>query len=175
MVFSSFIYNKNREINRLNKLFRDLSVTDGLTKLPNRRALDEYLAGNWALYKKTHMPISFAMVDIDYFKKYNDNYGHHKGDVTLELVAKTIKESCRNSDFIARYGGEEFTVIMLNTNKYEAINIVKTVRENIHNINIEHKYSEISDIITLSIGITTAYIGSTKDYDEYIKKADDAL
>ena len=175
VVFSSFIYNKNREINRLNKLFKDLSVTDSLTKLPNRRALDEYLAGNWTLYKKTHMPISFAMIDIDYFKKYNDNYGHPEGDVILELVAKTIKQSCRNSDFISRYGGEEFTIIMLNTNKYESIDVVERVRTNIQNLNIEHKYSKVSDIITLSIGITTAYIGSTKDYDEYIKKADDAL
>ena len=115
------------------------------------------------------------MIDIDYFKKYNDNYGHPEGDVILELVAKTIKESCRSSDFIARYGGEEFTIIMLNTNKYEAIDVVERVRKNIQNLNIEHKYSEVSDIITLSIGITTAYIGSTKDYDEYIKKADDAL
>lgn len=173
--FSCFIFKKNKEIKRLNKLFKNLSITDGLTKLPNRRALDEYLAGNWSLYQKTYMPISFVMIDIDFFKDYNDNYGHPEGDKVLEKIAASINLSCRNSDFVARYGGEEFIVIMLNADKHEAIKVVERIQRDIHELNIKHEYSVVSDRISLSIGITTAYVGSTKDYDECINKADKAL
>ncbi|MEG0856195.1 MAG: tetratricopeptide repeat-containing diguanylate cyclase [Terrisporobacter sp.] len=175
MVFTYTIYKKNKEINRLNKLFKSLSITDSLTKIQNRRALDEYLAGNLALYKETQMPISFMMIDIDFFKKYNDNYGHPEGDKVLEKVASSIKKSSRNSDFVARYGGEEFIVIMLNTDEKEGINLVNRIIKNIYNLNIEHKYSEVSDRISLSIGLTTSYIGNHNDCDDYIKKADNAL
>lgn len=174
-IFLYFIYNQNKEINRLNKLFKKLSVTDAVTKVQNRRALDEFLAGNWDLYKKTKMPISFMMIDLDFFKLYNDNYGHLKGDKVLEMVAMGIKNSCRNVDFVARYGGEEFIVIMLNTDKNDSINLAERIRKNIYDINITHEYSKISDRITLSMGITTAYIGTNKNYDEYIQKADKAL
>ena len=175
LIMAIYIHKKNKEINKLNKLFKNLSVTDGLTGIPNRRALDEYLAGNWALYRKTQMPISFVMIDIDYFKPYNDNYGHQAGDKALELVSKGIKDSCESSDFVARYGGEEFTVIMLNTDKEEAINRAEKIRENIRLANILHEYSKVSDRVTLSIGISTAYIDTNKDYNDYIKKADKAL
>lgn len=175
VIFSCFIFKKNKEISRLNKLFKNLSVTDGLTKLPNRRALDEYLAGNWSLYQKTYMPISFVMMDIDYFKNYNDNYGHPEGDKVLEEIASSIDSSCRNSDFVARYGGEEFIIIMLNTDSHDAINVVQRIQEDIYRLNIRHEYSGVSDRISLSIGISTAYVGNAKDYDEYIKKADIAL
>ena len=174
-IFLYFIYKQNKEINRLNKLFKNLSLTDSLTKVHNRRALDEFLAGNWALYKKTEMQISFMMIDLDFFKLYNDNYGHPKGDKVLEMVAMGIKNSCRNVDFVARYGGEEFIVIMLNTDKNDSINLAERIRKNIYDINITHKYSKISDRITLSMGITTTYIGTNKNYDEYIQKADKAL
>ncbi|MEW9079931.1 tetratricopeptide repeat-containing diguanylate cyclase [Terrisporobacter glycolicus] len=173
--FLCFIYKQNKEINRLNKLFKDLSVTDALTKVHNRRALDEFLAVNWDLYKKTEMPISFMMIDLDFFKLYNDNYGHPKGDKVLEITAMVIKKSCRKVDFVARYGGEEFIVIMLNTDKNEAINLAKRIRRNIYDTNIVHEYSKVSDRITISMGISTACIGTNKNYDEYIQKSDNAL
>ena len=174
-IFLYYIYNQNKEINRLNKLFKDLSVTDALTKVHNRRALDEFLLGNWALYKKTEMPISFMMIDLDFFKLYNDNYGHLKGDKALEQVSKVIKESCRKADFVARYGGEEFIIVMLNTDKNEAINLAERIKNNIYNANIIHEYSKVSNRVTVSIGITTAHIGTNKNYDEYIQRADNAL
>lgn len=174
-VFTYQIYKKNKEINRLNKLFKNLSMTDSLTKIQNRRSLDGYLATNWALYKKTHMPISFIMIDIDYFKKYNDNYGHPEGDLVLEKVAATIKSSCRNLDFVARYGGEEFIIIMLNTSEKDAINLVNRIKKNIYDLNIKHEYSKVSDRLTISVGISTAHVGTNNDYNDYIKKADEAL
>lgn len=159
----------------MNKLFKNLSVTDPLTNTANRRALDEFLAGNWALYKETRMPISFMMIDMDFFKLYNDNYGHLKGDEVLKLVASSINVSCENGDFVARYGGEEFIVIMLNTDKKEATKNANNIMQNIYHLNIKHEFSPVSDRLTLSMGITTAHRGTTKDYEYYIKKADEAL
>lgn len=174
-IFLYYIHNKNKEIQRLNKLFKDLSVTDSLTKVYNRRALDEFLCENWSLYKKTNMPISFIMIDLDFFKSYNDNYGHIKGDKVLEQLSFILKQSCRKTDFLARYGGEEFIIIMINTDKKDAINLANRIKDNIYNANIIHEYSEVSDRVTVSMGITTAYIGTNKNYSEYIQIADDAL
>ncbi|MGL6106869.1 tetratricopeptide repeat-containing diguanylate cyclase [Romboutsia sp.] len=174
-LISSLIYKKNKETNRLNKMFKDLSETDCITKIPNRRALEEYLKNNWSTYQKTEMPISFVMIDIDYFKKYNDNYGHVQGDIVLEKVAKCIENSCRESDFLARYGGEEFTLIMLNTGRVQAISLIEKLIKNIYELNIRHEYSDISDRVSLSAGITTAKVGSNKYYKSYIEKSDDAL
>ena len=175
IIYTMNVSRKNKEINRLNALFKDLSATDGLTKLRNRRALDEYLAGNWALYKETHVPITFVMLDIDYFKKYNDNYGHQEGDKALQKVGAVIKDCCRNTDFVARYGGEEFTIIMVQTDKCRAINVIERIQSKIYDLNIKHDYSEVSDRITMSFGISTAHVGTKKDYDDYLKKADEAL
>ncbi|MGN0144766.1 MAG: diguanylate cyclase [Clostridium sp.] len=174
-VFAIIIFKKNKEINRLNKLFKNLSETDGLTKLSNRRALDTYLSDNWNLIIKKRSPISFIMMDIDYFKKYNDNYGHPEGDMILKSVAEAIKQSCRSYDFVARYGGEEFVIVLLKTDKAESISVVDRIRKNIDNLNLEHKYSEISSKITLSIGICTTCSINDKTYEDYIKDADKAL
>lgn len=174
-IFTFFIFKKNREINRLNTLFKNLSNIDGLTKIANRRALDDYLAGNWALYSKTHMPISFIMIDVDYFKNYNDNYGHMAGDNILVHVADLLTKSCSSSDFIARYGGEEFIIILLNTSKEQAIGVMEKIRYNLHELNLKHNHSPISDRVTLSMGLTTAYIDSVRDYKKYLQNADSAL
>ena len=152
-----------------------MSATDALTQLRNRRALDEYLAGNWALYKETNVPITFVMLDVDYFKKYNDNYGHQEGDKILQQVAAVIKDCCRNTDFVARYGGEEFTIVMLQTDQYGAASLIERIQKKIYDLNIKHEYSEVSDRITISFGVSTAYVGTKKDYNDYIKKADEAL
>ncbi len=175
LLFTYTIYRKNKKINRLNKLFKELSITDSITKLQNRRFLDEYLDKNWHLFKKSNMMISFMMIDIDYFKKYNDNYGHLEGDKALISVASDIKNACRKSDFAARYGGEEFIVIMINTDKDEAISLAEKIKESIYNRNIKHEYSSISDRVTVSIGIYSANICDVDAYSEYIKKADEAL
>ena len=174
-IYTINVSKKNKEINRLNSLFKDLSSTDALTKLRNRRALDEYLAGNWALYKETHVPITFVMLDVDYFKKYNDNYGHQQGDKALQQVAAIIKDCCRSSDFVARYGGEEFTIIMTQTDETRALNVIERIQKRIHDLNIKHEYSDVSDRITISFGISRANVGTKKDYNDYIKKADEAL
>ena len=175
LAFVIIIFKKNKEINRLNRLFKTLSETDELTKISNRRALDIYLSDNWNLFIKKSIPISFIMMDIDYFKKYNDNYGHLEGDRILKSVAEAIKQSCRPDDLVARYGGEEFIIVLLKTDKEDSISIVERIRKNIDNLNLEHKYSDVSSKITLSIGISTVYSVNDNSYEDYIKDADKAL
>lgn len=175
ILLSSFIFNKNKEIQRLNKLFKNLSITDGLTKIPNRRALDEYLNENWEKFIEEKRDLAIIMMDIDYFKRYNDNYGHLEGDKVLETVASCINDTCADSGFIARYGGEEFIVIIEDSNKEKCLEIVESIRKSIDKLNIKHEYSKISNRITLSIGIAAKNHSVKETYIESIKRADEAL
>lgn len=175
IIFISIIFKKNREIKRLNKRFKDLSSTDALTNIPNRRALDEFLSINWNSYMKMQKAVSFIMIDVDYFKKYNDNYGHIQGDEVLRQISNCLQISCRKTDFIARYGGEEFIIVMLGTEKEQSILVAERIQENIKNLNIIHEYSEVSNRVTLSMGISTTHFFENKSYEEYIGLADIAL
>ena len=175
ILFISIIYKKNSEIKRLNKRFKDLSSTDALTNIPNRRALDEFLSINWNSYMKMQKAVSFIMIDVDYFKKYNDNYGHVQGDEVLRQISNCLQLSCRKSDFIARYGGEEFIIVMLGTEKEQSILVAERIQANMKNLNIMHEHSEVSNRVTLSMGISTTHYFENKNYEEYINLADTAL
>ncbi len=175
VIFLCYINRQNKEIRRLNKLFRDMSLTDSLTHVNNRRGLDEFLMKNWSLYKEEQITLSFIMIDIDYFKSYNDNYGHQRGDSILTSVASIIKKSCSNEEFVARYGGEEFIVIMTNVNKNKVIELIKSINKNIYDANLTHEYSKVSNRITVSIGATIVNISEGNKYDTYIQIADKAL
>lgn len=164
---------KNKEINTLNTQLQHLSLTDGLTSIPNRRALELHLAECHA----TLIERSIMMIDIDYFKNYNDTYGHRKGDEALISIASALKECCQQSDFLARFGGEEFILIMNNKNKAESIKQATHIQTRIASLQIPHTDSTVSNIITLSLGITTnitSVIHNT-DSQEAILNADKAL
>ncbi|MCP3700170.1 MAG: GGDEF domain-containing protein, partial [Aliivibrio sp.] len=171
--FVRILFSKNKKINALNSKLHDLSLTDGLTAVPNRRALELHLLNN-----KQDLTIrSVMMIDIDYFKKYNDTYGHKKGDEALTAVAKALKESCRENDFLARFGGEEFIIVMKDTNKAESIKMAEKIQASITSLSILHKNSDASSFITLSIGITTYSVNKEDDAnnEKAIIKADKAL
>lgn len=165
--------NKNKEINALNIKLHDLSLTDGLTAIANRRALELHFLEN----KQDLTVRSIMMIDIDYFKNYNDTYGHKKGDDALIAVAKALKESCRENDFLARFGGEEFIIVMKNTNKAESIQMAENIQASIASLSIPHKNSDASSFITLSMGITTYSINKEDDAnnEKAIIEADKAL
>lgn len=169
------IFKKSKELKKINRELEKLSRTDGLTKLLNRRTLDEYLETNWDNMMKSKMPVSIAMFDIDYFKAFNDNYGHQMGDRIIKKVATVIKENARKTDFIARYGGEEFIMIMPETNREEAGKILIRMQEKLRESNIIHEYSKVSDIVTMSVGLSTNEDISNASYREIIKRADCAL
>lgn len=163
------------ELEQANENLRTLSETDSLTQIANRRLYEHHLTGKIALAKRALQPLSLMIIDIDYFKPYNDNYGHDQGDITLKNVAQTIANSLtRSTDFVARYGGEEFVVLMTSTDARGAYKLGEKIRSNIEQQAFEHKYSKIKDVITVSIGISSL-INEALNETELFKQADTAL
>lgn len=147
-----------KTVEEQNKILHDLSLSDGLTGIANRRALDERLLHEFKQAKRHKWPVSILLIDVDYFKLYNDNYGHDKGDECLQHIAMTLNEQMqRNGDFLARYGGEEFVCILPDTGSEGAEYVAQILLERIHDRNIQHEYSAVAPHVTVSIGIATMY------------------
>ena len=152
-----------------------LSETDALTKVPNRRAFDNRFNAELASYRRSRLPLCLFMVDIDYFKQYNDGYGHEAGDIALTRIAQSLEEILpRNTDFVARYGGEEFVVLSPVTDLKGACIIAERICACIRMLRIPHQYSPGEDILTTSVGVSQMEEGMTKDV-ELIQRADKAL
>lgn len=170
------INNKNKEISKLMSMkerLTDIRNMDGVTGIFNRRFLEEIIDGTTS-GEETLKDVSILMIDVDYFKKYNDNYGHLKGDEVLKSIGDILKSVCNTEEKIAiRYGGEEFLAILYNKDYKESIEIAEEIINKVRETNMEHKYSDIANIITVSIGIATAKVFHS--YIELIKEADEAL
>src|SRR6056297_1173552 len=139
------------------KSYRDelikLSNTDRLTAIPNRRAIMDSFERELKRAIRNQLPIGFIMLDIDFFKNYNDNYGHIAGDVTLYEVAQAISRNLRRpADMAGRYGGEEFLCVLPNTDKEGVMKISNDMLKSVSDLKIPHNFSECSDVITISIG-----------------------
>lgn len=166
-------YSKSKENRRLNEKLLKASKIDELTQLNNRHSLNQYLENEWDAIASSGKPVSIVMLDVDYFKKYNDSYGHIEGDNVLADVALTISENIEQSDFAARYGGEEFIIIMPETDRNAAKKRMEEVQKSLEMMHIEHSGSLVSKYVTISIGIA-----STESPDRYMKlisMADEAL
>lgn len=158
-----------------NKELKRLALYDQLTDLANRHNFDETLESQFKLAKRNKVPLSLIMCDIDFFKIYNDNYGHQKGDDCLARVAKVISSiSERPTDKACRYGGEEFTVILPDTNLQGGLLIAERLRQGVFDENIEHTGSKVAPCVTLSLGLAM-YTGQFNSPEEMLKSADDAL
>jgi len=143
---------KNVEI--VNKKLEKLANLDGLTQIANRRYFDQILYHEWRRAIRTETTLSAIMIDIDFFKKYNDHYGHPSGDECLRSVAKTLSESLRRpQDLIARYGGEEFIALLPDTDIAGALIIGEKMRLNVKGLGITHSLSFVADVVTISAGI----------------------
>lgn len=154
----------------------DMSYIDGLTEIHNRRYFDENILIEWNRAINNSQPISLLIFDIDYFKNYNDTYGHLKGDECLKLVASSINNLfVTSTDFVARYGGEEFALISNNTNEAGAFIIAERVRENIEALNIENINSKVKPTLTISIGVATILPNPNINFKKLITNADEAL
>lgn len=160
-----------------NKKLETLAVTDGLTQLANRRIFDETIQKEWLRMRRDQQPLSVILGDIDYFKKYNDRYGHQKGDACLQAVAECIKNNVhRAADMVARYGGEEFVILLPNTPSDGAFHIAEKVRASVSSLEREHVCSEVKDFVTISLGIATIIPPKRgKSSAVLVKAADDAL
>jgi diguanylate cyclase (GGDEF)-like protein len=155
-----------------NEKLAALSYMDGLTGVANRRFYDERIKTEIASSKRSGSPLSLLMIDIDFFKQYNDNYGHIKGDDALKKIAICLSKSLtRETDIIARYGGEEFVVLLGNTPLQGAQKIAKRMMSNIQNENIEHSFSSVSSLLTVSIGISS----TETSFNDIVEHADEAL
>jgi diguanylate cyclase (GGDEF)-like protein len=156
--------------------FLHLTIIDQLTGVYNRRYLDGSLKKIINSLSRTGSNLSLLMIDIDYFKKYNDTYGHEAGDGCLRAVAYALSQCVsRGEDFIARYGGEEFAIVLPNTDKNGAQLIAEKLLEKIRECNIPHKASDVADYVTISIGGTTGIVKHLQSPQDYIKVADKAL
>lgn len=153
-----------------------LASLDGLTQVANRRRFDTYLAQEWRRLMRDQQPISLIMFDIDFFKKYNDYYGHLMGDEALVEVAQTAKACIRRpADLLARYGGEEFAVILPNTHLEGAIAVAQQIQQAVHELRIAHADSTVDPYITLSLGVATVIPAAEQNSDDLIQQADIAL
>jgi len=136
------------------KIVEKLSITDAMTNLFNRRYFDSTFPKKLSLAKRLKKDIAFCMMDIDHFKQYNDTYGHQEGDNALIAVANVLQKSLRREgDFIFRLGGEEFGMLYFTKDKNDALNIANKTRQNIENIQIEHKNNSASNYVTVSMGL----------------------
>lgn len=160
----------------LQKELEDLSYKDGLTGIANRRMFDSVLEMEWANAIRNNQPLSLIMVDIDYFKQYNDHYGHIAGDDCLKEVADVLNQAAtRSRDFLARFGGEEFILILPETDHTSAYKVAERCRQLIFKAQIPHAASEISQLLTISIGVGTLTPNRLDDPTAFIQKVDRCL
>ena len=159
-----------------NDLLEKISMYDALTNIRNRRFFDETFETTFLEAKRDKLSLAIMMIDIDFFKPYNDNYGHGQGDIALKKVAKALEKTIkRPSDFVARYGGEEFVILLKDINKdgVEAVanNLLNAIRE----VKITHEFSKIENYVTISIG--ASFYNSSSDITklELLLKADETL
>ena len=151
-LFTAPVVTQLQKISRL----QTLSQIDELTQLANRRSFQEHLSREWQRALRSHTPLSLILCDVDYFKFYNDTYGHPEGDECLRQVAAAIGASARRpDDLAARYGGEEFVVVLPNTTAEGAMQIAKDAAENVRQLEIKHKSSQVAAYVTISLGVTT--------------------
>ena len=159
-----------------NRRFKDKADRDGLTGIHNRRYFDEALKKVWQDAIRYQKPMSVGMMDIDFFKQYNDTYGHQKGDDCLITVAQGINSVLnRPYDLVARYGGEEFVVLLPNTGAEGAMKLATMIKEKIAQEDIAHKASAVSSKVTFSMGLATLVPHRGSSPETIVKKADDAL
>ncbi len=164
------------ELRTANERLAKLSFTDSLTTLANRRRLDEHLEREWQRSQRQQEPLSLILFDLDYFKRFNDTYGHQMGDQCLYEVAQAaLTVVQRSSDLVARYGGEEFAVVLSNTPLKGAFAIARRICEAIRALQISHRASEVEQVVTASLGVSAIIPAAGQKPNVLIRQADQAL
>lgn len=149
---------------------------DGLTKIANRRCFDDCLNNEWERLLREQEPLSLLLFDVDYFKNYNDYYGHQMGDDCLIRIAEVVSKILhRTTDLIARYGGEEFAVILPNTDEKGAQIVAEKIRLEVMNLGIEHEKSGIANVVTISVGAASLFPNLLQNAAVLLNQADQAL
>jgi len=167
------IVDLQKELLETNKRLELLSITDGLTALYNHRYFQDELMRNFDESKRYSRPLSLAMIDIDYFKKINDTYGHAIGDEVLKCVSKLLRDSARKTDLVARYGGEEFVVMMPETELEDAVTFAEKIRGLIESTDVETQAGDLRG--TVSVGVASVPYTRVRSPKEMVVAADRAL
>lgn len=158
------------------KIIEEISITDGLTCIYNRRHFSEVFPKVINSAKRENELISFIIMDVDHFKQYNDTYGHQMGDDALAKIGRTLKNSLqRADDYCFRLGGEEFGVVFKTDSKQKAFTFAESIRKNIENLKIEHKGNSASPFVTVSMGLVCKNANEIESADQMYKEADDLL
>lgn len=152
------------------------STIDVLTSVTNRRGFNESLSSEWQRAKRSRMPLTLLMIDVDCFKPFNDNLGHPAGDECLQRIAAALRSVVKRAgETIARYGGEEFAVLLPNTTPQEGVEVAEKIRTGVFDLNIAHPASDVADWVTVSTGVHCVYPGEDEDSQMLIELADQAL
>ena len=159
-----------------NDQLKRLATIDGLTDIANRRTMDECLETEWRRMNREKNDLAFILCDVDYFKKYNDTYGHQEGDECLKSIARALTSAIRRpADLVARYGGEEFAAILPNTDLKGAVCVAENIRAAVSDLQIEHRSSDIAPVVTLSLGVACVRPVSGLALEVLLTTADQAL
>jgi diguanylate cyclase (GGDEF)-like protein len=153
-----------------------MAYFDGLTQIANRRRFDERLSEEWLRLKRDKLPLSLILCDVDYFKRYNDAYGHQAGDDCLRSIAQALSQSARRvSDLAARYGGEEFAMLLPNTSLEGAREVASEIQRQIRSLRLAHRESEVSAFVTMSLGVAMVMPSECMTSEGLLAQADGAL
>lgn len=163
----------SRELKKANAELKQLVNVDGLTGLFNRRHMDKTLSVEMARCMRYQQPLTIVLTDVDYFKAFNDNYGHLEGDDCLKKVATALRGVCkRTTDVVARYGGEEFALILTDTSPQGAEVMGEAVRKAVEDLQIPHAHSSVANVCTVSVGVYTCIPQQSERIDTLLEKAD---
>ncbi len=161
---------------KLQKELEDLSFKDGLTGVANRRMFDSVMELEWTKACRSRQPLSLVLVDIDYFKQYNDHYGHLQGDDSLRRVGQALASAAtRSRDFLARFGGEEFVLVLPDSDAAAAMAVAERCRSILFKEQIPHEKSPISQLLTVSMGVGTIIPSHEDDLLNFIRQVDMSL
>ncbi len=173
---------RTRELDASNSALRDayrdmenLARTDGLLAIANRRHFEERLELEWQRALRERQPLAMLMVDVDYFKRFNDHYGHQAGDSCLRAIADTIGQNKRSTDLLARYGGEELVLLLPNTSLADAQRLARIACAAVEHVAITHAASPVGDHVTVSIGVASLVPNGREPSADLIAAADRAL
>lgn len=171
----SFLLQYRNEMQNRNNQLKHLSLTDGLTGIPNRRYFEEYLYDIWEDMRKQRKSMALIMLDIDYFKKFNDTYGHIEGDICLKKIAKVLEETVHDSGKVFRYGGEEFAVILPNADEHTSTKLAARLRQEVEKLRIPHSVSTDRAYVTVSTGAASFVPQDMENVERYVQSADNQL
>ena len=164
------------EVGALYRRLGQLATIDGLTGIANRQSFDSDARFALHLHRRSATELAFLVVDVDFFKQYNDRYGHHAGDLILRRVAESLRASCtREVDLVGRFGGEEFVILLPGTNEEGAMRVGEAIRSGVERLGIAHESSSVAKVLTVSIGAAVVQRGTTAELEALFRRADLAL